>query len=164
LRAAGVAHVGYVNSPAHPARQLPYQKSVYVAEEQLSGFSCSPNSRNIFQQPANFESAEIGRERKAGLFTKAVLAALLRKFCNRIVHSRVLPYQRVVYGAAGPGIPDNGRLPLVGDAYRRKIGRPQSLGLHGLVDHFARAPPDFIGIVLDPSRPGENLFVLLLGN
>jgi len=67
-----------------------------------------------------------------------------------------------VAGPSGAAVPDDGRLPLVGDAdggdvLRRALGLRQRAAHHG-----AGVRPDLLGIVLDPAAARQQLVVFEL--
>jgi hypothetical protein len=68
----------------------------------------------------------------------------------------------VVHGCAGRAIPHNGGLALVRDADSHDVVARDVGGREGLADGLAGVVPDLLGIMFDPSRPGENLRVLEL--
>ena len=69
----------------------------------------------------------------------------------------VLPDDRVMNGAAGLAVPDDGCFALVGDADCLDVCCGElGVAQHGLHD-IALALPDFIGIVFDPAGFGEIL-------
>src|SRR6202011_4800118 len=65
---------------------------------------------------------------------------------------------------SGLAIPNYCSLALVGNPDGGEIFGTQLFSPHGFSDNFLRAAPDFIRIVLDPPRLGEDLFVFLLSN
>jgi hypothetical protein len=106
--------------------------------------------------------AEVGGEGQAGLRAKAVGAPGAHQLRHRVAHTRILPDQSIMYGAAGPPVPKDGGLALVGDSDARQVpGLEAALG-HRLGDHLLGAGPDFLGIMLHPSRLRIDLPVLFL--
>src|SRR5208337_1775709 len=75
LRAAGIGHIGHVDAATRSAGEMPDQKSVDIAKQQIAGFGLRARARNIFENPANLETAEISSERKAGPGAIAILSA-----------------------------------------------------------------------------------------
>lgn len=76
----------------------------------------------------------------------------------------VLPDHGVRDRTAGGPVPDHGGLPLVGDADRRQPFRAGAGGVQRLPHHELDVVPDLLGVVLDPTGPGEDLPVLALGH
>ena len=63
---------------------------------------------------------------------------------------------------AGLLVPDNSRLALVGDPDGGDVGNSDPALLQGATDHALGALPDLIGVMLHPTRLGEDLLVLAL--
>src|SRR5271169_6863371 len=80
LRAAGVGHISHMDATLRAASQLPKQKGIYISEKQISSVGGFLRSRNILQDPANLQSAEIGSQWQSGLSAKTILAAITREF------------------------------------------------------------------------------------
>ena len=143
--------------------QAPQQEGIDIAEQQLARFGLLARAGDMVQQPADFQRAEVGGQRQAGLGAEAVRAALARQFGDVIRHARILPDQRVGQRLAGLAVPQDGGFALVGDAQRRQVAGPQAALRHGFGDDLARPQPDLLRIVLHPSGLRIDLLVLLLG-
>ena len=78
------------------------------------------------------------------------------------VGAGVLPDDRVVVRPAGALVPHQRGLALVGDSQRRQVGGGQIRRVQRRHDHRRGAFPDLDGIVLDPARLRQDLFVLEL--
>src|SRR6185437_2178801 len=115
-----------------PAGQLPDQEAVNGSAEQFRAPSQLPRLRNILENPANLQSAEVGCKRKPGLCTIPILPTLLRKLGDARRDPRILPYDCVVDRPAGLPVPSDGRFALIGNSDCSKIGRPKFGGLHRL--------------------------------
>ena len=87
------------------AGQVPGEKGIDVAENDFAGFGLLSDAGHVVEQPADFQAAEIGTEREAGLGAKAISSAFARKLGDVVIDSRVLPDQRVGYGLAGFPVP-----------------------------------------------------------
>ena len=94
--------------------------------------------------------------------TKTVLSALARETSDVFRNPRILPDNCIRNRFARFALPQDRRLPLIGDADCGQIRSAQPALLQRLGDHFFRAPLDFQRIVLHPARLRENLFVLFL--
>src|SRR5262250_106388 len=105
----------------------------------------------MIENPPDLQTAEVCREWQSRLGTEAVLASGLCEFLYIVGN-----------GLARLPIPYNRCFPLIRDSNGCEVLRLKSSFCHGFRDHFARALPDFIRVVLDPSRVRIDLFVLLL--
>ena len=143
MRAAGIGHVGHVHAALRSTGEMPDQKSIDIAKQQIAGFSLCARACNTFENPANLEAAEIGSERKAGLGAIAILSAARSELGDRGSHARVLPDNRVVNRLSTFPVPYHSSLALVGDPDRGQIFRPQPASFHGLPDNTLRAAPNF---------------------
>ncbi len=164
LRAAGVSDICEVNAALGAARQVPDEKGVNVAEDRVAGLGQLAHAFYIFENPSDFQAAEIRCKRQPGLGTKTVLPAGSRQFADVVRDPRVLPDKSVGKRLAGFAVPNNGSLPLVGDTNRGQVLRLELAIRHRFRHHFARALPDFFRVVLNPSRFGINLLVFFLGD
>ncbi len=162
LGAAGIGHVGHVNAAMRSTGEMPDQKSIDIAKQQIAGFGLRACARNIFENPANLEATEISSERKAGLGAIAILSATRSELGHGGSNARVLPDNCVVHGLSTFLVPDDGGFALVGDPDRSQIFRPQPPRFHCFLDDSVCAAPNFLWIVLDPSRLGIDLLVLFL--
>src|SRR5262249_20716592 len=93
-----------------------------------------------------------------------VLATGFGQLVDDLVRPRVLPVDLVMDRLAGRALPHDRRLALVRDADRHQVRDRQlrlvERALHDLLD----VAPDLLRVVLDPTRPGKDLLVLLLGD
>src|SRR4029077_19767820 len=121
----GIGHV-------QAAGEMPHQKSIYRAAENLSRLRLLPDAATMVRQPADLEPAEISGQRKARLRPEPVSSAAARELGDRIAYPCVLPDERVVHRASRLAAPKDCGFPLVGDANRRQIARPQPEILHRL--------------------------------
>src|SRR5271156_3302456 len=103
------------------AGEMPDQKCVDIAKQQIAGLSLRSRPRNLFKYPPQLEATEISSERKPGPCAIAILSAERRKLVNSGSHSRVLPHNRVANRLPTLLVPDHGCFPLVGDPDRRQI-------------------------------------------
>ena len=117
LCAAGVGDVRNVHSAVGAAGQIPDNEGINRSEEQFARCGFLPCARNVVQQPANFQAAEIRAQRKSGRLTEPVLAAACRIARNSVRHPCVLPDNCVRNRFAGFLFPDHGSLALIGDSH-----------------------------------------------
>ncbi len=144
------------------AGQVPKEKCINISEKQLARGCHFPSARNILQQPTQFQAAEISAQRQSRLWPEPVLTAVAGETRDIFRYPRVLPNDGIRNRFARFALPEDGSLPLIGDADRGQIRSTQSAQLQRFSNHFFRAPQDFQWIVLHPARPRENLFVLFL--
>ena len=157
LSAAGVGRVRNVQ-----ARQVPKQEGIDIAEHNLARFGLLARARDMVQQPADLQRAEVGRQRQPGRGAEPVRSALAREFGDVVSHARILPDQRIGQGPPGLAIPQHGGLALVGDTQRRKVAGPQAALPHCLGNRLPGPEPDLLGIVFHPSGLRVDLLVLPL--
>ena len=69
--------------PFEPPVRCHDEKGVEIAEEHVAGLRLLAHAGNLFEQPMNFEAAEVGGQRQAGLGTEAILATLVCELRNR---------------------------------------------------------------------------------
>ena len=98
LRAAGIGHVGYVDAAIRSTSEVPDQKSIDVAKQQIAGFRLCARARDIFENPANLKATEIGGQRQTGMGAIAILSAMGSELGDCGSNARVLPDNRVVNG------------------------------------------------------------------
>src|SRR5581483_1955256 len=142
------------------AGQPPGKKAIDGAEENVTCFRSFAKSRNVFEKPYQFEAAEVRRDRQAGLAPDRIFAR--RESLKQRLGTRVLPHERVRDRRAGFAIPQHRCFPLVGNADRSEILRPQCASRDRFVDDLQCPPPDLFSIVLYPSGTRIDLLVLTL--
>src|SRR5208337_5073672 len=91
LRAAGIGHVSDVDSVIGSTGEMPDEKRIDIAKQQVAGFGLLACVRDIFENPANLQATEIGGQRKPGLGAITVLSAMRSELLYRGSHARVLP-------------------------------------------------------------------------
>jgi hypothetical protein len=123
-----------------------------------SAASRTPSTCSRIQR--SFDDEKYGRGREAGQL--AQLSAVRGHRLDIAISARVLPDDGVAPRTAGPWIPDDGRLTLVGDTDRRKVASGQPRGAKRSRDHLVDARRDFVRIVLDPPGLREDLLVFQL--
>ena len=159
--AGGVGVVGDVN---RPTGELPGQPGVHGAEQELSVSGPLPGTCHMIQNPLDLGGGEIGVGDQTGGLSDVVGKALGRKLVHDVRRPAALPHDGVVHRPSGLFVPDNGGLPLVGDADGGNLpGVNPGLG-HYLHHHGVLAGPDFHGVVLHPAFPGVELGKFLLAD
>ena len=160
----GAAGVGLVGDMDRAAGELPDQPGVDGAEEQLAFFRPLPGPGGVVQQPFDLGAGEIGVGHKAGLFADGVAVAFGLQLVDDGGGAAALPDDGVGDGLAGGLIPDNGGLPLVGDADGGNILRGDAQLFHGGPGDLQGGGPDLLRVVLHPAGVGEDLAEFLLGS
>ena len=114
------------------------------------------------EDPFRLGRREIGVDRQPRLFPDEPGDPRLGgELPAAIGRAAALPDDGVGHGPAGLPVPDDRRLALVGDADGGD--RPAGDRREDLLDGPVDAPPDLLGIVLDPAGPGEILGEFLVG-
>ena len=159
--AAGVGHVGDVD---RPAGELPHQPGVHRAEEQLAPLRLLTGALYMVQNPLELGGGEVGVNEQSGVLLhiggeRPVGLQLLAQGGG----AAALPHDGVGDGPAGLPVPDDGGLPLVGDADGGQLlrGHP-GLGQHLRQDGILGGP-DLHGVLLHPAGLGIDLGELPLG-
>src|SRR5437667_1246673 len=116
----------------------------------------------MIEYPANFQAAEVSAERQPGFCAKTVLSALASKIGNIVGSARVLPNDCISERLTSFAVPHDGSFALVGNPDGCEVGSRQTAGSHGLSHHGLCCAPNFLRIVLQPSRLRIDLLVLSL--
>ena len=148
--------------PCGPPVRCQIRKVSIFPNSRSPASACARAPATSSQNPANLQATEIGGEWKAGLGAIAILSATHGELGYRGSHARVLPDNRVVHGLATFPVPDDRGFALVGDPDCGQIFGPQPARFHCFMDDILRAAPDFLRVVLNPSRLGIDLLVLSL--
>ena len=145
------------------AGQLPDQPCVHGAEQNLPCLGPLPRTGHIVQDPLDLRCGEIGIRHQAGILPDVVChAGLLQQFIHQRCRAAALPDDGVIDGAAGGLFPQDGGLPLVGDANGGDIvGIDTALG-HHLVHDSILGGPDLHRVVLHPALLRIDLLKLAL--
>ena len=160
----GSGGVGVVRHMDSAPGELPDEPGLHRSKQQFPFFRPLPGAGHIFQNPAQLGAGKIGVDDKAGLFPKAFRQPLCLQLVTVFTGAAALPDDGPADGLTGFPVPDNGCLPLVGDADGGDIGSGSADVFHGLPGHLQLSRPDFIRVVLHPPRLGEILGELLLGH
>ena len=156
---AGVGDIGHVT-----AGEVPDQPGVHGPKEHGAPLRALPSPLHMVEDPLDLGPREVRREGKPGLGPEAVLPPFGGEAVDDLVGAGVLPADRVVDRPAGVAVPHQGRLPLVGDPQSGQVGELEAGLLQGIRHHLEHVAEDLLRILLDPSGPGEELPVLLLGH
>ena len=158
--AAGVGAVGDVHSAAG---QLPDQPCVHSAEQDLSCLGPLPCTGHIVQDPLDLRCGEIGIGHQTGVLPDVVChAGLLLQFIYQRCRASALPDDGVVDRAAGGLFPQDGGLPLVGDANGGDVVDIDAALGHHFVHDPILGGPDLHGVVLHPALLRIDLLKLAL--
>jgi len=133
----------------------------------LSGLGApywDPHARpgDVVEQPCELGSGEVGVEEEPGLAGKERFVARLSQSVTSGRGASVLPDDRVGERLAGRALPQERRLPLVGDADRRHVARGKAGIREDAGGHVPLRAPDLEGVVLHPPGLREDLAKFLL--
>ena len=159
--AGGVGHIGDVN---RPAGELPHQPAVHRAEEHLPPRRLLPRPLHVIQQPLELGGGEVCVGEQAGDGPDVLLQPVGAELIHQLRRAAALPHDGVVQGPAGGPVPQDGGLPLVGDADGGNLRRLHPRPGDGLHHHAVLGRPDLHGVLLYPALPGVVLGQLLLGH
>ena len=158
-RPAGVGDVGGVNPPPS---QVPEQPGVDRPEEEVATGGLLPGPRDPVENPLDLGGGEVGVDHQPGLVVDQLLVTVGDQLLGDVASLLGLPDDRVVDRLTGVAVPDDRRLPLIGDPDGGDLVR-LDLGLdHHVRHHRLDAIPDLRGVVLHPARLREVLGELLL--
>ncbi len=153
--------VGRVRGVARAAAQLPEDPGIRRPEGQASPLGALAEAASV-EDPLGLGRREISVDRKPRLFADEPAHPWLSgEVAASPGRAPALPDDGVGHGTPSPPVPDDGRLALVGDADGGDRS-PRDAG-QGLLDGAINAPPDLLGIVLDPARLREILRELFVG-
>ena len=145
------------------AGELPDEPGLHGAEEELPLLRPLPGPRDIVQDPFQLGAGEVGVHHQAGFLPDGVGVAGGLELVAVGAGAAALPDDGVAYRLAGGLVPDDGGLPLVGDADGGDVGGGSADFAHGLHRRPQLGGPDLVGVVLHPAGLGEDLGELLLG-
>ncbi len=150
-------------SAARTTRQIPDQPGVDRSEQNLAISRARSGAGEVLEQPDQFESGEIARQRQARSRAQAIRPAVACKPRDKRFRARVHPDDRIAQRRAGRLVPKHGGLALIGDADRREIGPCGGSFRQGVVDHRERVSPDLRRVMLHPSGLRADLRMLAPG-
>lgn len=151
--AAGVGVIGGVNRAPGEVPQEPRVDGAH-------GKVVAALDAAFGEHPLEFGGREVWVGDQAGLVTNQVQVSIGNQPLTAIGGAAVLPDDGPVEGLGGTAAPGDDGLALIGDADGRhglRQGRSQ------LKEHFADHRGDLRGVVLDPTRLGEVLGELPIG-
>ena len=154
--------IGGVGGVDLAAGQPPEQERIHRAERKPALLGRRARAIHVVEQPADLGRREIRIEHQAGFVRDRGLVPGGAQRRAGVGGAPVLPDDGVMDRLAVDAIPDDRGLALVGDADAGDIlGVDGGLG-HGLAHGRDHARPDFLRIVLDPSRRRIDLAQFLL--
>ena len=159
----GPGGVGVVRHMDPPAGEPPDKPGLHRAEEQLPPPGPFPRALHMVQYPLELGGGKIGVDDQPRLLADGLRQPPFLQSVAVLRGPAALPDDGVVYGLPGGPVPDDGGLPLVGDADGGDIGGGRPQLAHGLRGHAQLGGPDLPGVMLHPSRLGEYLCKFLLG-
>ena len=160
--AARVGNVRHVDAAGGATGEVPDAPGVDVSEHDVAGIDLVTKTVDVVDQPPGLGSREVRRYGETRRGSEAILAAIRGQLVADLVSAGVLPHERVVDRLAGVSVPEHGGLTLVGDSYGRKVAGLDSGLVERALDDLLAALPDLLGVMLDPTRLGVDLLVLLL--
>ena len=100
-------------------RQFPDEPGVHRAKQQLPVRGFTAGIGNMLENPFNLAAGKIGVNYQTGLASDRVCFRRLRQLAAPLGRSPALPHDGGRHGPACLALPNDGGLPLVGDAQRR---------------------------------------------
>ncbi len=149
LCARGIADVRGMDGPA---RELGDQPGVDGSKSQFAPLGAQACLRHVIEQPGELGSGKIRIEHEAGTAPDFVLQTLFAQARTLVRSAPVLPDNGIAQCASAIALPQDGGFALIGDADGSQIVRAQARALQGLAGAAQLRFPDFLGIVLHPSR------------
>ena len=144
------------------AGELPDEPGVHGAEEELTALRPVPGAGDVVEDPLDLGAGEIGVCHEARALLELRGVALGLEGVTVGAGAAALPDDGVADRLAGGLVPDDGGLPLVGDADGGDAGGRGPDFPHGLHRYAQLGGPDLPGVVLHPAGLGEDLGELLL--
>ena len=159
----GTAGVGIVRHMGLPAGQVPDEPAVHRPGAQFSPLRPLADAGNVVHDPLQLRTGKIGVDQQAGLFRHRFSKAVGLQPVADLRCPAALPHNGIVHRLSCPAVPQDRRLPLVGDADAGNGLGVDMGGVHSLGQRPDRGGPDLHGIVLHPSRLREDLPEGILG-
>lgn len=147
----GAAGVGIVGDVQFSAGQLPDEPGLHGAEEQFSPLGPFAGAGDMIQYPLELSGRKIGVDDEAGLLPEFLRQAPGFQLVAVFAGAAALPDDGVADGLPGLLVPDDGGLPLVGDADGGDVLGSGADFVHGREGHAQLGGPDLIGVVLHPA-------------
>ena len=145
------------------AGEVPNQPGVHCAGAQLSPFRPCAGTGHVVQNPLDFRAGEIGVNQQSGLLRHHLPQAVRFQLVTDGGGPAALPHNGIVDGGTGLAVPEDGGLPLVGDAQGGNGFRVDMGGVHCLRQRPFLRGPDLHGVVFHPAGLGVNLMEGVLG-
>ena len=139
------------------ASEIVDEPGIDGAEENLASGRAGPASRHLVQDPLHLRAAEISVCYQTGLLFDDCVKTFSLQLVAAPGGAPALPDDGVVDRLAARLLPQDRCLTLVGDSQRRNFVDLDPGVEHRLLRGLQLAPPDFLGIVLNPSRPRIDL-------
>ena len=146
-----------------PAGEVPDEPAVHRAGAQLPPLRPPPGAGDVVQQPADLGAGEVGVDEQARPLRDQWPQALLLQFVAEGRGAAALPDDGVVDRLPGGPVPEDGGLPLVGDADGGDLLGVDVGGAHGLRQGPLLRGPDVQRVVLHPAGLGVDLAEGVLG-
>ena len=159
----GTAGVGIVRHMGLPAGQVPDKPAVHRPGAQFSPLRPLADAGNVVHDPLQLRTGKIGVDQQAGLFRHRFSKAVGLQPVADLRRTAALPHNGIVHRLSCPAVPQDRRLPLVGNADAGNGLGVNMGGVYSLRQRPDRGGPDLHGIVLHPSRLREDLPEGILG-
>ena len=145
------------------AGEIPDQPGIHRTGAQLAPLRLLPHAGNIVQQPADLGAGEVGIDEQARLFCHQLFQTLGLQPVADGCRAAALPDDGVIHRFAGAAVPEDGGLPLVGDADGRHLPGVDVGGVHHLGQRLLFHVPQIHGVMLHPAGLGIDLAEGILG-
>ena len=160
----GAGGVGIVRHMGFAAGELPDEPGLHGAEQQLAPLRPRPDARHILQNPAQLGAGKIGVDDQTGLAPEFLHQSFFLQLVAIRTGAAALPDDGAAHRLAGFSVPDDGGLPLVGDADGGNVGGGRPDVRHSPLGDLYLGRPDLVGVMLHPAGLGEILGKFLLGD
>ena len=137
--------------------QVPDEPAVHRACQQLPPLCPLPGAGNMVQQPLQLRAGKIGIDQKARFLRHRLLQAVRLELVADGRRPAALPHDGVADRFSCAAVPQNGGLPLVGDAHGSNLLGVDMGAVHRLRQGPGSGGPDLHGIVLHPAGLGIDL-------
>ena len=159
----GAGCVGVVRHVDLASRQVPDEPGVHRTGAQFPLLRPLPHAGNVIQHPADLGAGEVGIDQQAGFLRHRLAKACRLQIIADGGGAAALPHDGVIHRLSGGAVPQDGGLPLVGDAQRGDFLGVDVGAVHGLCQGPLLRGPDLHGVVLHPAGLGIDLAEWILG-